>query len=151
MPSIREPSTVEAVAQAFTSNGRKQEQAMITAGYSKAYANSYCGKLWEDKRLIDAIARIDAKTAVILDWNRTTNLKHQHKQIARYEAILTKHPDNLQAMQGLNQVLRELNASSGQHSSSLDLGHTDSPAELTQAQAEQYDRMANIKLAQDTA
>ncbi len=59
MPSIRDKSTVEAIAVAFTSNGRKQEAAMLAVGYSKAYANSYCGKLWEDNRIIQAIARID--------------------------------------------------------------------------------------------
>lgn len=60
-----------------------------------------------------------------LDWNRATNLAAQHKQIARYELILDKHPDNLQALQGLNAVLRELNASNGQHSHSIKLPSTE--------------------------
>jgi len=67
MPSVRQPATINKLAQAFTSNGRKQEQAMIDVGYSKAYANSYCGKLWEDKRLIEAIRRIDAKAVEKLE------------------------------------------------------------------------------------
>ncbi len=65
MPSIKDESTVEAIARAFTSNGRKQEQAMIEVGYTKAYARSYCGQLWANPRLKAAIARIDAESAEI--------------------------------------------------------------------------------------
>ncbi len=61
MPDIRQNSTIEALARAFTSNGRKQEQAMVDVEYTPAYANSYCGKMWENARLKAAIARIDAK------------------------------------------------------------------------------------------
>ena len=36
---------------------------MLAVGYTKAYAKSYCGKMWDNKHLIEAIARIDAKSA----------------------------------------------------------------------------------------
>ena len=65
MPCIRDKSTVDTLARAFTSNGRNQEQAMLDVGYSPAYANSYCGKMWENPRLKAAIARIDAEQAQI--------------------------------------------------------------------------------------
>ena len=52
---------------------------MIDAEYSKAYAKSYCGKLWENKKLIAAIARIDvaqaaqqARTVLSLDSMQQT-------------------------------------------------------------------------------
>ena len=61
MPSIKDESTVEAIARAFTSNGRKQEQAMIEVGYTKTYARKYCGHMWANNRLKVAIGRIDAK------------------------------------------------------------------------------------------
>ena len=66
MPSIKDPNTVTAIAKAYCANGRKKEEALLTAGYKPSYANSYCGKIWEDKRIIDACnieqARIEAKT-----------------------------------------------------------------------------------------
>lgn len=63
MPSIKYQSTVNAIARAFCSNGRKQEKAMIEVGYTKAYANSYCGKMWENKALKAAIEVIDGAGA----------------------------------------------------------------------------------------
>ena len=69
MPDIRQQSTVEALARAFTSNGRKQEQAMIDIDYSPNYARKYCGHMWANPRLKAAIARIDTVQAQI--GNRT--------------------------------------------------------------------------------
>ena len=63
--SIKEESTVEALARAFCSNGRKQEQAMLDVKYSATYARKYCGLLWANPRLKAAIARIDAVQAQI--------------------------------------------------------------------------------------
>ena len=66
-----------------------------------------------------AKSAIQAENREVFDWNRDQNLLYQRKQIDRYNAILEKSPDNLQALQGLNQVLRELNASNGQHSQTI--------------------------------
>ena len=63
MPNITNESTLKAIATAFCSNGRKQEKAMITVGYSAAYANSFCGKVWENMGLKAEIERIDAESA----------------------------------------------------------------------------------------
>ena len=66
MPSIKDESTVEAIARAFTSNGRNEEQGMLSAGYSKSYARSGLGhRIYADIRLKTAIARIDAENAEI--------------------------------------------------------------------------------------
>lgn len=64
MPSINDKSTVSMIARIFCANGRNKEKALLEAEYSKAYARSKGMKLYEDKRLIDAIAKIDAKTAL---------------------------------------------------------------------------------------
>jgi len=69
MPSIREQSTVTALATAFLANGRMQEQAMLEVGYSKNYARKYCGQLWADTRLRAEIDRIQA------DMSKDSNLK----------------------------------------------------------------------------
>jgi hypothetical protein len=94
-------------------------KACLLAGYSAKYADCKGGALVRNSKVN---AAIKAKRQVIAkewDWNREQNLIHHRKQIARYEAILAKNPDNIQAIQGLEQVYRELNASSGQHSSTV--------------------------------
>ncbi|KKM73897.1 hypothetical protein LCGC14_1405770 [marine sediment metagenome] len=66
MPSIKDQSTVEAIAREFTSNGRNEEEAMLTVGYSKSYARSGLGhRIYADIRIKAAIARIDAVQAQI--------------------------------------------------------------------------------------
>lgn len=65
MPSIKDDSTVEAIAREFTSNGRNKEQAMRTIGYAVSSCKS--GKAVRDVygnlRVKQAIARIDAESA----------------------------------------------------------------------------------------
>lgn len=90
MPSIRDESTVEALALEFCSNGRAQEQAMLAVGYSKAYANSYCGKLWDDPRLQAAIAKIDGEQAEI--GHRTVAGIDKMYQAAHDVAIACNQP-----------------------------------------------------------
>lgn len=92
--------------------------------------------VYGNARVKEAIARIDAKTVEELDWNRATNLQNQYKQMARYEAILADDPKNFQALQGLDRVFRELNASSNQHSATVNTGAA-KPIELTPEQQEQ--------------
>ena len=120
MPNIGLLSTVTALAQAYCSNGRNQEQAMVEVGYSKAYARSYCGKLWADKRLIDAIERIDAKTAKELDHNRAIAIGLLTEALA----IARLKNDN----QGIVSATRELNAISGLHSKHEPVYHRHSQA-----------------------
>ncbi len=107
MPDIRADSTIEALARAFTSNGRKQEQAMIDVKYSASYARKYCGQLWANPRLKAAIARIDAKTAKKMDLSR----EGQHKKLE--EALkMAKESKNPAAM---TSAIREQNEMLGYH------------------------------------
>lgn len=76
-------------------------------------------KLVTNGNVIKAKKAIMAGVNEKFDWDREQNLKHQKLQIERYNTILDANPNNLQALQGLNQVLRELNASSNQHSSTI--------------------------------
>ena len=123
MPSIKDQSTVEAIARGFIENKRNKYKGLLAAGYSDGYALTCGQKLYDNIRVIEAIKAIDeANNAMIaedLRWEREDNLKHQYKQLDRYEAILEKQPDNPQALAGIDRVLRELNASSGQHSSTV--------------------------------
>ncbi len=80
MPSIKDQSTVEALARAFIANDRKQEQAMIEVGYTKAYARSYCGLMWENPKIKAAIKAIDEKQAEI--GNRSVKSLDEMYQVA---------------------------------------------------------------------
>ena len=63
MPSIRDKSTVEAIARGFIENKRNKTKGLLTAGYAKRYALTCGQKLYEDIRVKDAIAKIDAVSA----------------------------------------------------------------------------------------
>ena len=72
MPNIKDKSTVEAIARAFTSNGRNKTQGMITVGYDVAYSNSGKGhkSVYESIRVKEAIKAIDDKSAAKTDITR---------------------------------------------------------------------------------
>lgn len=94
-------------------------QSALRAGYAYNTARNADSMVLAKQGVRQAIFEYRANTERELDWNRELNLQEQYQQIARYKAILKAHPGNLQAMQGLNQVLRELNASNGLHSQTV--------------------------------
>ena len=63
MPSIKDQSTVEAIAREFCSNGRNKEKALKTVGYSDNYAEHRSDKVLSNVGVKQAIAYIDAKMA----------------------------------------------------------------------------------------
>ena len=61
MPSIKDDSTVEAIAQEFCSNGRKKEETLRKIGYKENYCKFRgSGVVFSNVRVMAAIARIDA-------------------------------------------------------------------------------------------
>lgn len=72
MPDIRDNSTVEAIARAFTSNGRKKGQALRDVGYPDATSKSGARlkDIYENVRVKDAIAGIDAENERITGVSR---------------------------------------------------------------------------------
>lgn len=65
MPSIKDPTTVKAIAQEYCGNGRDKAKAMKTIGYAESSCKS--GRavkyVYGNVRVKTAIAKIDAKTA----------------------------------------------------------------------------------------
>ena len=63
MPSIKDKTTVDAIAREYCSNGRDKAQAMRTIGYAESCCKSgkAVGCVYGNVRIKDAIARIDAK------------------------------------------------------------------------------------------
>lgn len=140
MPDIRENSTIEALAQVFTTNGRKQEQAMIAVGYTPAYANSYCGKMWDNPRVKAAIARIDKKQAQI--GHRTVeNLDSMYQsgfdiaETQKNPAAMATNATGIARLYGYDK--------------DNDVGNKESLPTVTTEQAMLYKKMAQIAIEQD--
>lgn len=92
MPSIKDESTVEAVAREYCSNGRDKAQGMRTIGYAESSCKS--GKAVKDVygnlRVIAAIKRIDTKSAQI--GRRTIKSLDVMYQEAYDAALCLKQP-----------------------------------------------------------
>ena len=111
MASIRDKSTIEIIAKTYCSNGRIKSLALQGAGYSKLYSERAGLKLFGNVQLIDAISRIDAKTAVKLDHDRTIAIKILNEALA---IARDKHDSA-----GIVQACRELDAISNLHSNTI--------------------------------
>lgn len=110
MPNIRDKSTVDAIARAFTGNcKRNKTRAMIEVGYDAVYAD--CGRgqksVYGNIRVIEAIRAIDTKTQKKLDLSRES----QHNKLK--EAFdIAKTAKNASAM---TSAIREQNEMLGYH------------------------------------
>lgn len=107
MPSIKDKSTVKAIAREFCSNGRDKAKAMDTIGYAESSCKS--GKAVKDVygnlRVIEAIKALDAKIGEKLDLSRET--QHKKLQAAYKMAKKTK------SATGMVAATREQNAMLG--------------------------------------
>ena len=120
MPSIKDQSTVNALAVKYTSNGRDKAQAMRTIGYAESSCKS--GKAVKDVygnlRVIKAIAKIDTKTSKKYEHNQEIAIK---KLYSDYENLETAAVGgNISAIQARTAIIRELNDITGQHKQIID-------------------------------
>ncbi len=109
MPSVKDQETCEAIALEYTSNGRDKAQGMRTIGYAESSCKSgkAVGCVYGNVRVKAAIARIDKKTAKVLDLSR----KGQHEKLERALKI-AEDGKNPSAMAS---VIREQNEMLGYH------------------------------------
>ena len=152
MPNVNNPGTAEAIARAFTSNGRNEEQGLLTVGYSKQYARGGQGNLVYSNVLVKAaIARIDRETGGKRDHDRAVSIELLRQNLALLSERANK--GDIQAIQARTAVIRELNAISNLHSSTVhDKSSTDKalpPAEaaVIAELAEDYKRKLMIRLS----
>jgi hypothetical protein len=133
MPNIRDDSTVKAIAEAFTGECKRNKvKTMEHVGYTTTYANSGRGQktVYENVRVKNAIHLIDT----------TKQEKYEHNQAIAINKLYSDY-DRLQeraengdtvAIQARTAIVRELNAITGQHSTTI---KTDTEVkELTDAQ-----------------
>ena len=150
MADIRDKSTVDAVAREFVANGRNKTQAMIAVGYDPAYSDSGKGHklIYGNKRVIDAIAKIDAKHEKKLEHNRTIAIALLHKNI-EYLTPAAESGDT-RAISALTAVIRELSAISSLHSATTNVNNItkDVPQSSQEIEAgEEAAKVFKLKLA----
>ena len=134
MPSTRDNSTVQAIARAFTSNGRNKTEALKAVGYSDRYAETRGIKeVYGNVRVKEAIAAIDAKGA-----------EKQERTIASLDLMyaeayaLAKRCNQPAAMNGAVTGIARLYGMDKDAGS----GHEAAPKPLTESEIEQLKAMA---------
>ncbi len=112
MPSIKDQSTVEAIASEFTSNGRDKTKALRTVGYSESYCTTLgVGVVYSNIRIVEAIAKIDTKKQA----------KYEHNQEISVEKLYTDYgyleqqakAGNIAAINARTAIVRELDCTTG--------------------------------------
>ena len=118
MPTISDPNTQKAIARAFIANGRDKSKALIEIGYKDTYALSgHCAKLYERSDLKQAIRAEEQKIAKKYEHNQDIAIKLLLSDYANLEQKAIN--GDIQAIQARTAIIRELNAITGQHSSTL--------------------------------
>ena len=141
MPSINDPMTVKAIAREYCSNGRVKEKALLDADYKPSYARSKGMRLYEDKRLIEEIERIDASTREKAEWDR--DIAIAGLTVAKQWALDKKNVKDYVA------CARELSAITGLHVQTVQTKDLSAPVVSVEEQAE-LDALAaryKVKLA----
>ncbi len=119
MPSIKDHTTVQAIAREYCSNGRNKTAAMVTVGYKQWYADGGRGQgiVYGNERVINAIEAIDSKRAVKAEHTREIAIE----MLTSDRASLKEKADdgNIQAIQARTAITRELDAISNLHSSTI--------------------------------
>ncbi len=113
MPSIKDQSTVEAVAREFTSNGRNKENALKSVGYSKNYAEHRADCVLSNVGVKQAIARIDAKSEQKLEFDRDIAIKEHNADLLRLQP--KAESGDVLAIRARTAILHELASISSLH------------------------------------
>ena len=151
MPSIKDQTTVEAIAREYCNNGRNKTEALKAIGYSKSYyeGGRSAEVVWGNERVINAIKAIDAKTEAKFEHNRAIAIKLLTDNVSALDAIILAQPMNVAAVTARTGAIRELNAISMLHGSNLVVA-AESPVDVPEADLEQIQeqaRQATLKLA----
>ena len=135
MPSIKDDSTVEAIAREFTSTGRNKTETLKTIGYTEKYADSRGLKVvFGNVRVKEAIARLDAKTQAKVDYNFDIAVAKLCKRLDYIQKIAKG--GNVQAVQAQLAILRELNDIVGLHTKQPIIVQTNIEHKTAQAEQE---------------
>ena len=139
MPSIKDQSTVEAIAREYCSNGRNKTEALKAIGYSKSYyeGGRSAEVVWGNERIIEAIRDIDASNAE--ESSYTVAQCQLEYEEARQMGITLNQPSAV-----VSAITGKARLFGFDKDNQL---QTDTPAELTPEQLEQATRASNVVLA----
>lgn len=128
----------------YLSNGFNKTQALLSAGYSKTYAQSGPGqRLFDNVRIKQGIDRVEAEKKLVATYDRATHINHLNNLL---KALQPKVDDgNVQAIRTATQILSELAASNGLHTQTI---NTDSEqiAEIDDNKRAEAKRLAVLRI-----
>ena len=136
MPNIKDNSTVEAIARAFCSNGRDKHKALLEVGYKESYARSKGMLLYEDKRVMDAIERTDAKA---VRSSKLTIAEVLSDLAYGLEQAKLRDPPDLNAIARFSELRGKYLA---MYTDKLQTDNTEQPTAITAEEAEQLRSVA---------
>lgn len=133
MPSIKNIETINAVAEAYTSNGHNKTNALRTAGYNEDYAHSGGGmKIYSNLHVIAAIKTITDKTSAKVEHT----LEQAIEMLAQNIAWLTPRAESgdVPSIRALTDACRELDSICG-HNKAMPAPATAAPTITDQERA----------------
>jgi hypothetical protein len=149
MPSIKDQSTVKAIAREFTSNGRDKAEAMRTVGYALSSCRSGCnvGKIYADTRVIAAIKAIDDKNKAKIEHTKETSLSKLQEVVIEMDDILEDKNVSanvkMTACRTKIAAIAEQNAITGLHKQTI-VNETEQQRDLSEAQRKAAEELAVI-------
>ncbi len=112
MPSIKDSSTVEAIAKEFCGNGRVKEKALLTIGYTPGYsATRGLSVVYGNVRVKAAIAKIDAAKQAKYEHNQEISVKKLYTDYGYLEQ--QAKAGNIAAINARTAIVRELDCTTG--------------------------------------
>jgi len=146
MPSIKDKSTVEAIARIYYGEGKRNKtETLKIVGYKPSYYKTRgLGVVYSNVRVKEAMKAVEAETME----------KHEHNQEIAINLLKSDYArlcpaadgGNIQAIQARTAIVRELNAITGQHSTTIITDDVQARALDAKQQAE-ADRIAGIRLS----
>lgn len=94
-------------------------QSAIKAGYSHKTSDRQIKRVLGIVGVKTAIGKYRNEVAKTIDWDRTLNMQALEQSLAGIDKILKDQPKNIQAWQTRTAIIREFNASSNQHASTV--------------------------------
>lgn len=99
MPDIRDPNTVQAIAQGYMASDRGKEKGLIGAGFSESYARSKGMKLYDRPEVIEAIRRLEVKYAEENGYS-VAACQAEYEQARQHAASLNQPSAEVSAITG---------------------------------------------------
>ncbi len=142
MPCIKDKSTVQAIARAFTSKAmsRDKEKTLLEVGYTKSYARSIGMRIYERPEVIAAIKAIDDDVQVKYEYNLDIALDLLRRRLTYLEEK-AKDGDT-QAVQAQTAIIRELNDITGLHKINVHASAEQAPAPLSEQDRQELQEAA---------